>query len=119
MKFKIDENLPTELAEMLRVAKHEAESVFDEKLVGESDQNIISVCQVEKRCLITLDMDFSDMRTYPPDQFHGLIVLRLRRQDKPYVMEIASKLVPLLEHEGLIGRLWIVEENRVRIRGGE
>lgn len=119
MKFKIDENLPAELTEMLRAAKHDAENVFDEKLVGESDQNIISVCQAEKRCLITLDLDFSDMRAYPPEQFQGLIVLRLRRQDKPYVMEITRKLVPLLEQEILPGRLWIVEENRVRIRGEE
>lgn len=37
MKFKIDENLPSELAADLRHLGHEADTVFDEGLLGAKD----------------------------------------------------------------------------------
>jgi hypothetical protein len=66
--------------------------------------------------LITLDVDFADIRAYPPADFPGLIVLRLRRQDKPYVLGILARLVEVFSKEPLDKYLWIVEEGRVRIR---
>ena len=117
MRFKIDENLPVEVAELLRRVGYDAVSVFDQHLEGSDDPAIASVCQQEHRCLITLDKDFSDIRTYPPEQFYGLIVLRLNHQDKPYVLDIIKDVVKLLASEPLEQHLWIVEEGRVRIRG--
>ena len=119
MKFKIDENLPTELATLLGNAGHDADTVHDEGIAGSPDPMVIAACRAEQRCLITLDLDFSDMRAYPPEDLHGLIVLRLRTQDRIHVLEVAARMIPLLESEPLNKRLWIVEEERVRIRGGE
>ena len=119
MKFKIDENLPVEIADLLRSSGHDADTVHDEGLVGSPDANVIGACKSEGRCLITLDLDFSDMRAYTPSDLHGLIIFRLRRQDKTHVIEIARRMISLLEIEPLEQRLWIVDEERVRIRGGE
>ena len=119
MKFKIDENLPIEIAALLRASGHDTDTVHDEGLAGSPDTNVIAACKSEMRCLITLDLDFGDMRAYPPHELPGLIVLRLKRQDKAHVIEIASRMIPLLESEPIEQRLWIVEEERVRIRGGE
>ena len=63
MKFKIDENLPIEVAELFEKSGHEATTVFQEGLAGAPDHRIISVCQKEKRALVTLDTDFCDIRT--------------------------------------------------------
>lgn len=117
MKFKIDENLPVEIAEILRIAGHDAMTVFEERLVGEPDLQIIAVCLDEKRVLITVDMDFSDIRAYPPETNTGLIVLRLRNQDKISAINSVRQLIPLFDSESPVGHLWIVEENRVRVRG--
>jgi hypothetical protein len=68
--------------------------------------------------LVTLDTDFANIQRYPPAQHHGLIVMRLARQDKPYVLAFMPVIVGLLEREVIAGQLWIVEEGRVRIRGG-
>ena len=62
-------------------------------------------------------MDFADIRNYPPAEFPGLIVLRLRQQDKPCVLDVLTRLVQIIPREPLEGHLWIVEESRVRIRG--
>ena len=78
--------------------------------------DIASICQREDLVLITLDTDFSDIRSYPPEHCSGLIVLRLRQQDKTHVLGLFQRLVPMFSAEPLAGRLWLVEEERVRIR---
>jgi len=116
MKFKIDENLPVEVAELLQQAGHDALTVLDQQLGGEADGEIGIICQRESRIIVTLDLDFEDIRTYPPRDFSGLIVLRLKRQDKFYVLEIVERLLDVLKDESPEKKLWIVDERRVRIR---
>ena len=102
---------------MLRRVGYDAVTVFEQHLGGSPDSDIASICQEEGRALVTLDTDFADIRAYPPSQFPGLIVLRLHRQDKPHVLEIIERLIPLLSSEPLEHLLWVVEETHVRIRG--
>lgn len=45
------------------------------------------------------------------------MVLRVIRQDKPYLISVFQKAIRLLSQEPVIHRLWIIEENRIRIRG--
>jgi predicted nuclease of predicted toxin-antitoxin system len=117
MKFKIDENLPQEFASALRSAGHDALTVLDQGLVGAADQEIARRCRDEERVLMSLDLDFSDMRIYPPGQYAGIIVFRVRHQDKNFLMNILGKIIPIIEREPLLNSLWIVEENKIRIRG--
>ena len=65
---------------------------------------------------MTLDMDFADIKTYPPAEYPGLIVLRLRQQGKPSVMNVLARIAQVFSQEPLKGHLWIVEENRIRVR---
>jgi predicted nuclease of predicted toxin-antitoxin system len=116
MQFKIDENLPVELADLLAESGHDAATAFIENLVGSHDDALIRHCLAESRTLITLDLDFGDIRAYPPKQFAGVIVLRLRRQDNIHVIDIFKQLLGLFATENPHGKLWIVEEDRIRIR---
>jgi len=117
MRFKIDENLPLECAHVFRAFGHDATTVLEEGIGGGADQELLSVCSMEKRALVTLDLDFSDIRLYPPGEFPGIVVFRLSSQDKCYLLECLHRVMPLFETESLDGTLWIVEEERVRIRG--
>jgi predicted nuclease of predicted toxin-antitoxin system len=116
MKFKIDENLPVEVAELLREAGHDAITIHDEKLVGADDDEIAPVFRNEERAFMTFDLGFGDIRSYPPSEYLGLIVFRLKRQDKLHVLGVCKRLLPTIEREALERCLWIVEEDRVRIR---
>jgi predicted nuclease of predicted toxin-antitoxin system len=116
MRFKVDENLPEDVAALLNESGHDAVTVLIENLGGSTDAKISAVCKQEERILITLDTDFADIRSYPPDQHSGLIVLRLKRQDKIHVIQAIKRLVEAAFPEPVEGRLWIVEENRIRIR---
>lgn len=118
MRFKIDENLPAEVAAMLQAAGHDAISVLDQRMGGQSDASVAAACQQEERALITLDLGFADIRRYPPQDYAGLIVLRLQRQDKGHALEVLDRLVHLLAREPLPGHLWIVDEHAVRVHRG-
>ncbi len=117
MKFKTDQNLPIEVADLLRAAGHDATTVGEQQLGGAIDTKVVSVCRREGRVLVTLDLDFANIRNYPPDHYPGLIVLRLTRQDKPKVLKTVARIIPLLASEEVTGRLWIVDEHQIRIRG--
>jgi len=118
MKFKIDENLPAETANLLEQVGYNATTVHGQHLTGSMDQDIASACRSEQRVLITLDLDFADIRTYPPKEYPGLIVLRVKRQDKFTILNVVTRLIKLLPTEDIQGRLWIVDEKRVKVRGG-
>jgi predicted nuclease of predicted toxin-antitoxin system len=118
MQFKMDENLHPDLAEFFRQHGHDAATVWDEGLRGASDSVILDKCSEEGRALLSFDLGFADIRIYPPDQYNGLIVLRLENQTRQKLMEIAPMVLDLLGKEPLAGYLWIVDEFRVRVRGG-
>ncbi len=116
MKFKIDHNLPVELAELLRNSGHDAATAFEQGLAEADDDTLAAHCIAEMRCLVTLDVDFGNIRSYPPAKYSGIIVLRARYQDKPSVLAMARALVKMLDSESVTNRLWIVEPDRIRIR---
>jgi predicted nuclease of predicted toxin-antitoxin system len=117
MKLKIDENLPEEAADLLRTAGHDAQSVHQEGIAGASDERIVDVLRSEHRAFITLDLDFADIRAYPPSEFCGLIVLRPRSQSSASVVAMLKRILPVFNAEVLDGKLWVVDEHTVRIRG--
>ena len=53
MKFKTDENMPVEAAEDLRQAGHDAVTVADQQLAGQSDVRVADVCRAEGRAVLT------------------------------------------------------------------
>ncbi|OHD56792.1 MAG: hypothetical protein A2Y33_12630 [Spirochaetes bacterium GWF1_51_8] len=118
--FKTDENIPVDAAELFKVNGFDCESAFSENLKGESDTVILNHCKKENRILITLDMDFSDIRLYPPKDSPGCVILRLPDQSKQSILTTLDELIPEIHaHSGRLSQnLWIVTKSGIRIRGG-
>ena len=116
MDFKIDENLPVEVAQLLSQAGHSASTALQEGLGGATDETVSAAMLRENLILVTLDIGFADIRAYPPAEFPGLVVLRLRRQDKLHVLEVFGRVLTRLQDQPIQGKLWIVEERRIRVR---
>ena len=116
MKFKVDENLPVDAAQLLRESGHDVFTVLDQGLGGAKDQAIAQICRAEGRALVTLDVHFADIRSYPPYEFSGLIVLRLARHDKTHVLQIMRRVLKSVASRPPDKQLWIVDERRIRIR---
>jgi len=118
VKFKTDENLPAEAAATLRASGFDAETVWDENLSGSDDQMIATRARNEGRILVTLDLDFANIQAYAPHEHPGIIVLRLKRQDKATVVAYMRRIAAALHRRSPGGELWIVENNRIRFRQG-
>jgi predicted nuclease of predicted toxin-antitoxin system len=116
LKFKVDENLPEELTQLLRDAGWDSASVVEQHLGGADDPLVAQVCSAENRILITFDRGFSNIKRHPATGLQGIVVFRLKRQDKRHVLNVSSRLVHELQQRELSGEIWIVHETRIRIR---
>src|SRR5205085_2345546 len=110
VRFKADENLPNSAIELLRDAGHEVKTVLDEQLGGHSDTEVFAAATNERRTFITLDKDFADIRTYPPAQSAGIMVVRGRDQRLETILAAINRVKPILELENITGSLWIVDD---------
>lgn len=119
MKFKIDENISKSAAYLLNDHGHEAETVFFENITGIKDEELIEICKSENRCLITLDHDFSDLKKYPPENYPGIILLKVKFLGKAEVNQLIQRLLPLLDTEKIVSTLWIVDQEKIKIRGND
>lgn len=113
MKFKIDQNLPAEYATVLRESGSEAETVDQESLGGADDTVISKRCRSEERVLVTLDMGFADIRSYPPSEHPGIIVVRSKAQDKETLIFLLRRVLLVLPERSPRGQLWVVEADRI------
>jgi predicted nuclease of predicted toxin-antitoxin system len=71
MRFKVDENLPLEICDLLNRAGHDAIGVGQQPLCGAGDARIYQRCQDEQRALIALDVDFANVQAYDPKSSAG------------------------------------------------
>lgn len=112
MKLKLDENVHGDVGETLRTQGHDVLTVHDQDLAGHPDTDVAAAVKDEGRCLVTFDLDFADPRRYPPSDYAGLVVLRLR---VPTAKQQTERLAAFFaERSEVVGRLWIVEEARAR-----
>ena len=118
MDIKLDENIPEDAATFFIDAGFQVSTVLSQGLSGKADAIVTAACKAESKVLITLDTDFANIGAYPPEDYSGIIVLRLTNQAKPHVLSILARLLDALGRNSPAGHLWIVEAHRIRIRPG-
>jgi predicted nuclease of predicted toxin-antitoxin system len=116
LKIKIDENLPTESADVFRAAGFDAHTVGEEALSGVDDPMLAQRARAEGRVLVTLDLGFANVQNYDPGVHAGIVVLRLKRQDKYTILGLMHRIALALANREPDGELWIVELDRIRFR---
>ena len=116
MKFKLDENLPLEIADAFRDAGHEIDSVHDEGLTGASDEEILAVVQMERKILLTMDKGIADIRRFPPSEYPGIVLFRPSTSGRGEVLGFVQEALADLLSTHIAGRLVIVSPRGIRTR---
>jgi predicted nuclease of predicted toxin-antitoxin system len=116
VKFKIDENLPAEIADDLKAAGHDADTVADQALAGADDRLILSRVQSDGRVFLTMDKGIADVRAYPPLQYPGIILFRLRSAGRNSTLSFVRRHLQTLLQLPLSGHLFVVSETSIRMR---
>ena len=116
MRFKLDENLPYRAARTFVEAGHDADTVYDEDLAGQPDEVVLAAAVSEDRVLVTLDLDFSDLRAYPTGTHCGIVVLRPLDDSRAAAYAPLRTLISATNVDGLGGTLSIVTHDLIRIR---
>jgi predicted nuclease of predicted toxin-antitoxin system len=116
MRFKLDENMPEALVADLTAAGHDAATVVQEQLAGTIDPTLAGHAAREDRVIATFDLDFADIRRYPPGTHPGIVVFRLRSQDIHSCHAAFARLLANVPESDIAGNLVIVEDRSIRIR---
>lgn len=118
MKFLVDANLPRSTISLLSSFGHTVDFARDTELADAADERIAERALQTNAAILSRDLDFADIRHYPPENYRGIVVLRL--SDDVVAQDIVQILRSFLEEGELIdqleGRLAIVEAERVRFR---
>ena len=115
--FLVDEDLPRNLASELRAAGIDAIDIRDVNLGGSLDAAVFEYAVKSHRVIVTGDLDFSNVLTYPLSSHRGIAVARL-----PGELSVAltnKRIVDAitgLAGEELTAALVIIEPDRVRVR---
>jgi hypothetical protein len=64
-----------------------------------------------------MDADFGNILRYPPEGTPGTIWLRLHPPTEARISEALDRVVEKLGKEDLSGKLVVVDEDKIRVRG--
>jgi predicted nuclease of predicted toxin-antitoxin system len=116
MRIKVDEDLPGEIADLLRARDHEATSVLEQEMGGVSDRVLWDAVQSEGRFLVTADKGFADLRLHPPGSHCGLLLLRPDEDGIRPLVELLVQVLEAVDLEELAGSVAVANPRRLRIR---
>ena len=117
LRFLTDEDVPRSTARVLRDAGFDATDVRDVGLRGKSDPEIFAYAQREGRLLITCDMGFSNILSFPPAENRGIVVVRVSDRESVDRFNAVVLLAVQELRENLLHHLAIVEVGKVGLRG--
>ena len=93
MRFLVDADLPRETVDALSRHGHEGLDVRDIGLGSADDVAIAQHALTERLGILTGDFGFADIRRYPPDRYHGTIVLVFPNRWTAAINRLAHRII--------------------------
>lgn len=115
MRLILDENLGNRGGELFRDAGHDVATVSSQNLCSAPDPTLIDICREERRCLVTLDLDFGNPLLFKPSEYAGIAVLRFPPKPSPeHLIDMVRTLIAGFRQGEIEGKLWIVQRGKIR-----
>ena len=116
MRFLADMGVSLRIVQWLREQGHDIKHLRDENLQRLPNGDIFEKAAVEKRILLTFDLDFGEILALSAGRIVSVILFRLQNTCTP---NVRSRLETVLAESATVlqqGAIIIVEESRHRIR---
>ena len=117
MKFLLDENLSPLHTRTVRDLGHDAVSAVEIGLSGADDEDVRVAAIEQDRVLLTLDADFANVLRYPPAETPGVVRLHIHPAVEEAIDAMLRRAIPRLCEISISGKLVVVDERRIRVRG--
>jgi len=119
LRFLADHCISKEIIDALRHIGHEVIRLKDVVAPDSPDTVVITKAKEIDSILISLNGDFADIITYPPEAYEGIIALQVRNHPEATPQLLARLKLYLSSRPDRAfysGKLLIVEPHRIRVR---
>jgi predicted nuclease of predicted toxin-antitoxin system len=116
MKLKLDENLSRHLKPVLSDLGHDVLTAADEDLLSRPDLEVAACATREGRILLSLDIEFADLRKHPPGSHPGIILFRPASLGPLSVNRFVEQFVRSTDLSQLSRCVAVVEPQGIRVR---
>ena len=119
LRFFADHCVPALVIRLLRDDGHEVFVIKEHIPPDSKDPTVIAKAQELDATLVSLNGDFSDIVTYPPAAYRGIVSLQIRNHPES-ILALMNRLLaycstyPEMSHYW--GKLLPVEVHRIRVR---
>jgi len=119
LRIFADHCLSNFIMEKLREAGHLVFRLKDYIPQDSPDEIAIAQAQELDAIMLSLNGDFADIVTYPPESYKGIIALQVRNHPE-IIPQLMARLVNYLsihpELDYYTGKLFLMEVHRIRVR---
>ena len=116
MKIKLDENISRRLKPHVQQEGYDISTTEEEGMLGKSDIVVGAAAKAEGMMLFTLDIEFADLRKFPPGTHPGIILFRPQSMGPLATNRFIVNFVKETDMTALSGCTVVVDPTRVRIR---
>jgi len=114
--FLADENIPLKIIQYLRKLGYKVFDLREQKIKFLTDDQVLQLAKDKNLVLITFDKHFANITKYPPQNYNGIIRIRIH---PPVFEDIRNSLKLFLNKisiNEMYGKLIILEKKGYRIR---
>jgi predicted nuclease of predicted toxin-antitoxin system len=117
VRFLIDQNRSPRLAELLRIAGHDAVHTLELGLEQAEDDALLAVAHEQQRIVVTGDTDFGALLALTRSRSPSVILFRARNlrhaaDQSTIILEYLENMAEDLKH----GAVVVVTDDRIRVR---